>query len=547
MKTKLLPEVQSKIQYIDLSQSPYDGVKEQYLTRYQDKLSTTTGVIPTFDARQKLLLLKYGRDKVQLAREIDYLNRLQDDVGHFGRSWKCYEMMSDAFMRFAQPNYTSFRWCKTYQSELQRLKDYYGQFKATVLVYTSDDEVIDYLPKTDTSSGFTKLITGKPLKGDVENKENILNRLLDFEKTSVEKKSMGRPILVSHRSQASGEYSDDNERTDTFKRKVRVVSMVDELQIASERRFQYGIQKVLGLLDSYAGGYSLDKIGQCISTWRKMYNFYVSVDYSSYDQTISDWLIEDAFSILKQMVVFEEDWQLDLWDAMVNGFIHKEFVLSEGVLKSSKGVPSGSMWTQIIDSIVNQLVIGTYLQSIGEKSFDMMIMGDDNIIFTKTELNNEFLASYLRKNFGLEVNASKFDSGNTRKNPKFLSVEWRFNGRWRAPYQILSRLLFPERFREYAKRVKILREENPFLDTSHWTDEQVRSWVDKGYTIQYVLMDPMLVMYCYILTYPLAMSALIDVNAFLADMKVSGYDMSKVDGRLLSGLMAYLQTYGKTG
>jgi hypothetical protein len=276
--------------------------------------------------------------------------------------------------------------------------------------------------------------------------------------------------------------------------------------------FSMPIQKYMSNVDYYAGGKSPEVIAPILGPWSRKYRQFLSIDYSSYDQTISSWLIEDAFSVLAEAFHFpsENDYFYNLYQVVVHDFIHKDFILNEGVLHSDRGVPSGSMFTQIIDSIVNILVARTYFISINEEC-RMMTMGDDNIIFFDSDISIEDLGSYIRKNFGLIVKTeAKSVAGLTKSDPIwFLSRVWKDSGQWRHPNSLLSRLLFSERRRNYSDQV-----------------------------------TPNHVVYAFILTYRLGMDQLIDTGRFMREHPIAkSYIEDVVDSRFLPGALAYIREY----
>jgi hypothetical protein len=167
------------------------------------------------------------------------------------------------------------------------------------------------------------------------------------------------------------------------------------------------------------------------------------------------------------------------------------------------------MFTQIIDSIVNVIVVSTYFNSIGQ-AVEMIAMGDDNAIFTNSDTDLDKLGSYIRKNFGMIVNVDKSSSGDTKRDDvEFLSRYWRYDGQWRHPHQLLSRLAYPERKREYSGDVK-----------------------------------PEHVVFAFILTYPLGMQKLIHVPKFMQDFPISKkFVLENVDSRYLPGSLAYIREY----
>jgi hypothetical protein len=511
-KTNLSAEVVAKMRSAEQLCSSLSAGSKNRLRSYQSRLAATAGEKPIFDDLVIKLAKRFALDTKDFNRQIAYLNDLVDEDGvHFSRSYKLYSKASEAMWRFTLPDHTSFRWNQNYVKSLERLKMEFSRLKLKPLSYYCDDDIRKAVPKATTHSGYLWLETGVKKKGDhMEGIHDVFQGELE---RALKEGSFNYPILIAFRTQASGEFEDDGSQTDKCKHKTRVVSMVDLRQIIAELMFAKPIQKYMSRVDWYAGGKDDFGISSIVTRCRVKYSRFLSIDYSSFDQTISSWLIKDAFEVLKcafQMSEHEDD----IFNLIVNDFIHKDFILSEGILHSDRGVPSGSMFTQIIDSIVNVLVVRTFFNSIHAEA-EMTVMGDDNVIFTNSDVTMEEMASYIAKNFGLIVKTDdKSSSGSTKKdNVKFLSCYWLDNGKWRHPHQLLSRLAFPERFRQY-------------VDSG---DNQIQ---------------PYHVLHAYILAYPAGMAQLIDVARFKREYPVSRKEiMNLVDSRLLPGYYGYNRDY----
>jgi hypothetical protein len=509
--TKLDDSLLNKLRNADSLLNSLSAGSKNRLNQYRKNLSISRGDSDEsveFDKNLRDLLKGYVYNSADFAHQERYLNHLRDEEGfRFSRNLKIYSKISDDMERFSLPDHTSFRWNENYRKSLEEFKLEFSKLKLHPISFTCDDDVKEFLPKLDTHSGYYWILSGKKKKGD--NIEGIFNVFISECDNALDVGSFNKPILIGFRTQASGEYDDNGTITNHCKHKLRVVSMIDLVQIICELMFSNPIQNYLGGMSYYAGGKNESTIGGYITNWRIKFNKFLSIDYSSFDQTISSWLIEDAFSIIKAAFVMDEK-QSNLFDIIVNDFIHKDFVLNEGLLHSDRGVPSGSMFTQIIDSLVNLLVIKTYFNSINAKA-DMMCMGDDNVIFTNANISINDLASYTMKNFGLIVKTDdKSNEGNTKKNEvKFLSRFWRFDGQYRHPHQLISRMLYPERHRNYTNEI-----------------------------------GPEHVIFAFILTYKLGMEQLMDVRKFMHDYPISReYVMNNVDSRYLPGALAYIREY----
>jgi hypothetical protein len=486
----------------------FRGISSTLKTRlnsYKRNLTISRGLgKPLFDDKLIDLVFKYAKDIKSIHKEIDYLNQLVDQDGHkFSRNLKEYKKISSQLRGFVSDNHPNFFWNQHYKLALKQVSKKLNFEGLKALKYHSDEDILNVLPKANTHSGFTYLLSGKRCKGD--NIVGLAKKLSKHLEEAREAKKLGIPNLIAFRTQASGEYDAQGKQTNTCKHKTRMVAMVDLVTIANELQFSYPFMSHFKDVSSFAGGKDDRVIGSIISDMRSRFKYHTSLDYSQFDQSISDWLIRDAFSLVKNCFNLEDE-DAFKFDCVINDFIEKDFLIDKGLLRSSKGVPSGSMFTQIIGSLVNQLVISTYLNSIGS-SGEMIVMGDDNLVFTNTEINLEHLSSYILHNFGLVINPSKGSQGTFRENPQFLSREWTPIGPTRAWQAVLSRMAFPERFRAY--------------------DDEVQ---------------PQLVLYAYYLTYN-SVSDIIDVGKFISDYGLNKSGVFNVDSRYIPGALAYLREY----
>lgn len=509
----LTPEVKRRIKSASFIYNSLDAGSKKRFRNYQKELSRSKGVSkPLFDDKVEEVILKYAYDKSSVLEEINYLNHVRDDDGFlFSRNLKRYSKISDAMLRFSDENHPSFRWNRNYQKAKELMIDSFKRLNLTPISYNNDEDIKEVLPKLDTHSGYMYIETGFRSKG--ENLEGILNRFEDEVNSALASGTFNKPILIAFRTQGSGEYTDRGERTGHCKHKTRVVSMIDLIWCVAEFKFMKPFQDLISTYEFYAGGKDDDKINEKLRAWWSLskYQKFISLDYSSYDQTISNWLMEDAYKIIASAFNMTDN-EKKLWNILVHDAVHKDFILSEGLLHSNKGLPSGLPSTQILGTIVNRLITLTYFTSIQE-DFKMMAMGDDNIIFCSKEVSLQEFGSYVNKNFGMIVNVDKSDEGFKGSDPKFLSRYWTVMGPWRDKYQLLSRMLFPERRRNYG-------------------------------LVNGQVVTPEEVVYGMLLTYRAGLGELIDTNRFIMDNPyLSKEVLFKLGTRYLPGALSYRLAY----
>lgn len=473
-----------------------------------------------FDDHTLHLLSKYVWRHIDLDKIVDTYRTTTDEFGvPFSRSYRDWGKTKSTLQEFAQENHPYFGWNEHFKKAKEEL---INQFKEASLMpqrYLKDRDIVDSLPKTDTNAGFTGFVSGQRKKG--ENMVNIKRRYDTFKSTSLRKQTFGIPIIPATRTQGSGVYTESGEVTGTCKHKTRMVSMVDLFQILAELEFAKPIQTFMSAkLSWYMGGKNDEYIMRRIMLTRSDQRYFTSLDYSSFDSSISDWLIRAAFDVIragfKEFTPEDERW----FKIVRESFIHKEFLTPDGVVVSHRGVPSGSMFTQIVDSIVNYLVIRTYMlhkqipdsDAFGRRSSTLFIMGDDNLVYCAYGyLNLKDLSSYVLKNFGLRINAEKSSSGGGEEFPEFLSRYWTDQGTYRHPAVLVGKMLYPERFRSYK--------------SGNCKPEEV--------------------VLAYIYCYKAGMEELMDVGQFLSDY---GYHpeigtVSRLSGVVLPGYLKYLRDY----
>lgn len=177
----------------------------------------------------------------------------------------------------------------------------------------------------------------------------------------------------------------------------------------------------------------------------------LAIDYSKYDSSVSKQDIQFFFSIVKTW--YDPKWH-KIIDIIERYFTFTPIVMPDGFIHTGKqkGVPSGSMFTQICDSIVNTkycfAVNSKY--RLGLKGKNLLVLGDDVLEFFNYSGDRDKLmrgiSEYLAQ-FGVKVNVDKTQVG----VPHFLGAVWDRGTRQRDLEELLSNLVFPERYRKYSQ------------------------------------------------------------------------------------------------
>lgn len=184
-------------------------------------------------------------------------------------------------------------------------------------------------------------------------------------------------------------------------------------------------------------------------------------DWSRFDKTIPAWLIRDAFKILERHIDWtkvetvssgshwpvKEQASRARWKRLVSYFIDTPVQLSSGErwIKHG-GVPSGSCFTNLIDTIVNAIVMRyLIIEQTGELPMDDVYLGDDSVCLTKQPISLELLSEQARDQFSMVFNPDKSYQTSNPDNVHFLGY-YNHLGDPRKPVDsIIASSIYPER------------------------------------------------------------------------------------------------------
>lgn len=142
---------------------------------------------------------------------------------------------------------------------------------------------------------------------------------------------------------------------------------------------------------------------------------YLMFDWRKFDKNIPPWLLRDAFDIIIQSFDFRyvkssdgRIWPVDPKESkrrmksVINYFINTPFVLPSGErYRKCGGVPFGSGFTNIIDTIVNAIVTRYCLYHItGQYTIHDTYMGDDSFIIHPVGVDLDAFSTFANENFG---------------------------------------------------------------------------------------------------------------------------------------------------
>lgn len=126
------------------------------------------------------------------------------------------------------------------------------------------------------------------------------------------------------------------------------------------------------------------------------YHTGVGLDIKSFDASCHEWLINIAFDILEDNIEFTDLMGYESFRYTRNFFIHTPIVMPDGRMwLKHTGVPSGSYYTQMIDSIIN-LIINYYAQICHHgQTFNTHVLGDDSLFGVPIDLGIPSIDDYI--------------------------------------------------------------------------------------------------------------------------------------------------------
>lgn len=353
-----------------------------------------------------------------------------------------------AFENFDAKNDTDIDLNDKYLSEgIKLARKEFGGRRGELLRPLDLYEVIENM-KLNTSAGLTAMGCKK-----VETIEYALTRAEQI----LRREKKPRPCLAGIRTQQKDDgknYKNLQEVKLFYKGKTRLVWMYPFEMTIIEGMFAIALidmfkkrktPMTIGVRKGILGG----RIHNEVETRKYIY----ALDYSKFDSTICSKFIKCAFRILKTNFGQFDDVQKEAWSRVVNYFLETTIVMPDGYLYVGKkhGVPSGSFFTQLIDSVVNCILVGAlsarFGLSLNRRYF--MVLGDDLLLSTMKKLPLKQIELFLAK-YGIIAHEDKCST-----KTHYLGAYWRNGIPTRPLKEVLSKMRFPENYRKYSEDPRV--------------------------------------------------------------------------------------------
>jgi len=182
-----------------------------------------------------------------------------------------------------------------------------------------------------------------------------------------------------------------------------------------------------------------------ITQLNRDYKWIYTYDWSGFDNTTTRFEIDLAFDIIEYLMNFKNKEDRSAFILMRELFKYKKVVGPDGVVYTvNTGVPSGSYWTNIVDSIINKFRIN-YLWNIvsGQSMEDLDTHGDDGVGGSDIFVSIDSLAKEANK-YGWTLNPDKCIAANHSDEIEFLGRKTSGGMSKRETDRCLRLLVFPE-------------------------------------------------------------------------------------------------------
>lgn len=237
--------------------------------------------------------------------------------------------------------------------------------------------------------------------------------------------------------------------------------------------FQY---EVMNHHNPYIGGRSYSVLSGDIYEMRWKSDWIMEMDYSGFDGSISSTLITLAFKVIENNFVFDDVDRSD-WELVKRYFLTAPWLLPDGQLLVGRrhGVPSGSMFTQIVDSIVNAIAIEYTKLRVGFRTSRYYVLGDDSLIGIIGRKPDFSEIDRSLSELGIRLNVKKSSVSPARQPAHyFLGHYWWKGYGTRDLQETWEKVLTPERpqrelfskdrlvrFKAFIERLKAYQDDNP--------------------------------------------------------------------------------------
>lgn len=417
--------------------------------------------------------------KAREACETFFGKTLVDKItGHLHRSVLNYDSLVEDLLGYDRQHVKKQSFDKDaltiYNMVVQSIKDDFGNVKLAPLTFEEVRHRPDF--PGSKSPGLPYKLMGVKTKREVYDDDELMETVVNNWSDIAQGKNVRLPdVCLFARAQIAS----------TGKEKIRATWGYSFDVYIEEARFFYPILDYIkqrkhnfpiayGLEMAKGGMIALNDL-----LTRNVNCKYVITDWSRFDKTIPVWLIRDAFAILAEVIDFSigrEDHNRRRYKKLVDYFCETPIRTCKGErFLVTGGVPSGSCFTNLIDSIINCLVSRfLFYQTTGRFPIGEIFLGDDGVTVVEGHACLEDIASLAIKFFGMVLNIDKSYVTTNVRNVHFLGYFNYYGIPFKNQDFLIASFIFPEH-----RRSKL-------IDACAAALGQMYSGFDPGYAVTWL-------------------------------------------------------------
>lgn len=360
------------------------------------------------------------------------------------RSWITPDYIFDGLMHYTGP--TKPRFIDERYDRI--LKEIEKEFRVDVKITPHDWELAAKVIPKSTSPGLPYIIThpGKK-KGDILDAR--FDRIVGYwERVGDRKPVCPLPDCAAFARSHTGPIGTNKVRPvwayplDVILAESRFASPIIDCLVNQEigHHTAYGAEMLRGGMEWIQS--------QCIQAMRvDPAPKFIMSDFSQFDSTVPAWLIRDCFSILRKKFNLNSK-EHNIWKKVVSYFINTPVRNSDGRrILTDHGVPSGSMFTNIIDTMVN-MIVSRYatLATTQQKPIFDVYFGDDALMcfHSSAIINLDDISKQVETWFGMKLNTKKSYWTNNRRNIHFLGYYNNFGSPVKPDQELVASMIYPQ-------------------------------------------------------------------------------------------------------
>jgi hypothetical protein len=171
-----------------------------------------------------------------------------------------------------------------------------------------------------------------------------------------------------------------------------------------------------------------------------------SFDWTAFDATAETWEIEDAFNLLDRIFTFPDEESQAAYEISKVLFIYRKIAAPNGtVYQKARGVPSGSFYTMLIDSIINwKRILYLHHRAYGFFPKSLKTQGDDSFAGVHEQFTAHDLYLAIPAKAPWIFNPFKCEVGDSGSQVPFLQRKLKWGDQSREVDKVERLAIYPE-------------------------------------------------------------------------------------------------------